>query len=107
MGTRKPAESPTTEKILQYLILIQASLQRIEEWLARLAGVRLHPPAAERFPKLLSREEVCSLLGIAPDALTTRIRRGKFPRPAFGAGKRALWREEDLLGTGGNPKGDR
>jgi predicted DNA-binding transcriptional regulator AlpA len=96
MGKRKQAESPANERILQHLFVIQASLQRIEEWLARIAGVRLHPPAAERVPKLLSREEVCSLLGITSTALNTRIRRGKFPRPAFGAGKRALWREEDL-----------
>ena len=97
MGTRKPAESPATERLLQRLTRIQASLQRIEEWLARIAGVRLHPPATEQVPKLLSREEVCSLLGITPNALTVRIRRGRFPRPTYGAGKRALWREEDLL----------
>ncbi len=106
MGKRRQAESPATERILQHLTVIQASLQRIEEWLARIAGVRLHPPAAERFPKLLSREEVCHLLGVTPNALNTRIRRGKFPRPTYRTGKRALWREEDLLGTGGPSKGD-
>ncbi len=107
MANRKRVEPLPNEKILQHLTLIQASLQRIEEWLARLAGVRMHPPVAERFPKLLSREEVCRLLGVTPNTLAARIRRGNFPRPAFGAGKRALWREEDLLGTGGRPKGDR
>ena len=64
---------------------------------ARIAGVQLHPPSAERAPKLLTREEVCKILGITPRALYTRIRRGKFPRPTFGVGKRSLWREEDVV----------
>ncbi len=81
MGTRKRAELAASEKVLQHLTLTQASLQRIEEWLARLAGVRMHLPAAERVPKLLTREEVCRLLGVTLYALMTRIRRGTFPRP--------------------------
>ncbi len=107
MANRRRVEPSPSEKILQHLTLIQASLQRIEEWLARLAGVRMHPPVTERYPKLLSREEVCRLLGVKPTALYTRIRRGTFPRPAYGTGKKCLWREEDLLGTGGPSKGDR
>ncbi len=105
MANRKRVEPLPSEKILQHLTLIQASLQRIEEWLARIAGVRMHLPAAERYPKLLSREEVCRLLGVKPTALYTRIRRGTFPRPAYGTGKKSLRREEDLLGHGGTPKG--
>ena len=106
MANRTRVEPSVNEKILQHLTLIQASLQRIEEWLARLAGVRMHLPAAERFPKLLSRDEVCRLLGVKPTALYTRMRRGKFPRPMYGTGKKALWREEDLLGNGGTSKGE-
>jgi len=105
MGARKQAPRATSEQILQHLIVLHASLQRIEERLAQLAEVWLHLPAAKRFPKLLSQEEVCQLLGITPNALNIRIRRGKFPRPTYGTGKKALWREEDLLGTGATPKG--
>ncbi len=107
MATRKRVEPSPSEKILQHLTLIQASLQRIGGRLARLAGVRMHPPAAEHYPKLLSRDEVCRLLGVKPTALYTCIRRGTFPRPTYGTGKKSLWREEDLLGSGGSPKGGR
>ncbi len=98
MGTRKRTEPAASEKILQHLTLIHASLQRIEVWLARIADAQVSPPAAERPPKLLSQEAVCHLLGVRPDTLYTRIRRGKFPRPTYGTGKRALWREEDVFG---------
>ena len=70
---------------------------RIEQWLARIAAVRIHPPSAERAPKLLKREEVFTMLGITPRALYTRIRRGRFPRPTFAVGRRSLWREEDVF----------
>ncbi len=97
MGTRKRAPRATGEHILQRLNAIQASLVRIEGWLARIAAARVIPPAADRPPKLLSREEVCSLLGVTPSALNVRIRRGKFPRPTFGGGRRSVWREEDVF----------
>ncbi len=73
MANRKRVEPSPSEKILQHLTLIQASLQRIEEWLARIAGVRIHLPAAERFHRLLSWGEVYQLGrgplgGLAPRA---------------------------------------
>ena len=60
-------------------------------------GVGSAPRERPSAPKLLSRDEVYRILKITPRGLYSSMYRGRFPRPAYGVGKRSLWREEDVF----------
>lgn len=66
---------------------LTGALRSLEQALLRITAHRAG---------LLSRAEVCTILGVTPEALSQRITRGRLPRPVQGAGREAIWRLEDI-----------
>jgi hypothetical protein len=79
------------------LILLEKNLAALERLIALLSRRETAPPAHPAHQAgLLTRDDVCAILGVTPYALTGRMRRGIFPRPVQGRGTKALWRREDV-----------
>ncbi len=91
-----PRRPTVDSRLIELLEKNLAVLERLTDLLGRL---QLAP--TPRSAGLLSQADLCAILQIGSDTLKVRIRQGKFPRPAFGAGARALWRIEDLKGVPG------
>ena len=92
--------SPATLQVRLISLLEQnlAALERLTALLSRLESSQT-PPSAQR-TGMLSQADFCQLLNVTPDTLCRRIQRGTFPRPVWGKGSKALWRIEDVRGTG-------
>ena len=67
--------------------MLTERFERLEERIAELAV----PP-----PALLTREDVASLLGIAPRTVQRMVASGDFPRPIPITSGRARWRRSDI-----------
>jgi hypothetical protein len=68
-------------------VLLEKNLAAREQFTAVLSRVQAAPADADNKAGLLSREQVCALLGIGPTGLAKRIQRGTVPRPRTPRGR--------------------